>query len=52
MLNTQKIRSLKPRSGPYRVADNGPCNGLDVHVSAKGYKSFSLSRRTNGKKHF
>jgi integrase len=44
MLSPVKIKSLKPKGAPYRVADvGGSCKGLGVNVSAKGHKSFVLA---------
>ncbi len=51
MLNATIIKNLKPKGYPYRKAD-GAITGLGVHVSAKGHRSFVLSRKVNGKRSF
>ena len=53
MLTVAKVKSLKPKGHPYRVADiDGSCKSLGVHVSAKGHKSYSLCAVVLGKRRF
>jgi integrase len=53
MLSSVKIKSLKPKGIPYRVADvGGSCKGLGVNISAKGHKSFVLSMRLQQERKF
>ena len=53
MLNSLKIKSMKGKGLPYRVADvGGCCKGLGVNISARGHKSFVLSMRLNGRRTF
>jgi len=53
LLTVAKVKSLKPKGHPYRVADlDGSCKGLGVHVSAKGHKSYSLCSVVSGKRRF
>ena len=53
MLNSLKIKSLKGKGLPYRMADvGGYCKGLGLHVSAKGHQSFVLLIRLQGRRTF
>lgn len=53
MLNSLKIRHLKGKGLPYRIADEGGCcKGLGVNVSARGHKSFVLSMRLQRRRTF
>lgn len=51
MLTPTTIKNLKPKGYPYRKAD-GAVQGLGVHVSKLGHKSFVLSRKVDGKRTF
>ncbi len=53
MLNSLKIKHLKGKGLPYRIADEGGCcKGLGVNVSARGHKSFVLSMRLQRRRTF
>ena len=53
MLNSLKIKHLKGKGLPYRIADmGGCCKGLGVNVSARGHKSFVLSMRLQNRRTF
>src|SRR5690606_10057589 len=46
MLNDSKLRTLKPRSAPYRIAD---ANGLCIEVRPSGAKVWRYRYRYGGK---
>jgi len=49
MLTSLKIKALKSKDFPYRMADvGGCCKGMCVRVSTQGHKSFVLSTRRKG----
>ena len=48
MLNEMKLRGLKPKDKPYKLADGG--NGLYAYVSPKGSISFRYDGRLNDRR--